>query len=53
MEMYIELNGVEFEQVREIPVATVKRGRTLSDVYAATLTQSLSRSSVGLVGFIK
>ena len=35
MERYIELNGVEFEQVSKIPVATDKRGRILADVYAS------------------
>lgn len=34
MKRYITINGVEFEEVRKIPVATDKRGRILADVYA-------------------
>ena len=33
MKRCITINGVEFEQVSEIPVATDKRGRILADVY--------------------
>lgn len=33
MKRCITINGAEFEQVREIPVATDKRGRILADVY--------------------